>query len=136
MLPAVSNFHAEFAHREPQHLSGGPADRDQALVRALTYGALRWHHRHRLILDEMLVKLARDTVLMLALNGASMYFVGASGLSIALGELGASAQVSMLALMAAPIGLNSYRYYVCRQDSTADCYQERTNLRTAHHLLS
>jgi 16S rRNA (cytosine967-C5)-methyltransferase len=40
-------------------------DRDQALVRALTYGALRWHHRHRLILDELLDRplRSRDRIL-------------------------------------------------------------------------
>lgn len=41
------------------------SDRDQALVRALTYGALRWHHRHRLILDELLDRplRSRDRIL-------------------------------------------------------------------------
>jgi len=41
------------------------SDRDQALVRALTYGALRWHHRHRLILEKLLDRplRSRDRIL-------------------------------------------------------------------------
>ncbi|MDH3978203.1 MAG: 16S rRNA (cytosine(967)-C(5))-methyltransferase RsmB, partial [Gammaproteobacteria bacterium] len=39
--------------------------RDQALIRALSFGALRWHHRHRLIINELLSKplRARDQIL-------------------------------------------------------------------------
>ncbi len=39
--------------------------RDQALVRALAFGALRWHHRHRLVIGELLDRplRARDRIL-------------------------------------------------------------------------
>ncbi len=35
-------------------LSEPLSDRDQALVKALSFGALRWYHRHRLIIGELL----------------------------------------------------------------------------------
>ena len=46
-------------------LGEGLSERDQALVRALTYGTLRGHHRHRLILDELLDRplRSRDRIL-------------------------------------------------------------------------
>ena len=46
-------------------LGEGFPDRDKSLVRALAYGALRWHHRHRLILNELLNRplRSRDCIL-------------------------------------------------------------------------
>ena len=41
------------------------SQRDEALVKALAFGALRWHHRHRLILNELLDRplRSRDRIL-------------------------------------------------------------------------
>lgn len=46
-------------------LSDQLPDRDRALVKALAFGALRWHHRHRLIIGELLDRpvRARDRIL-------------------------------------------------------------------------
>ncbi len=46
-------------------LSDQMPDRDRALVKALTFGALRWHHRHRLIIGELLDRplRSRDRIL-------------------------------------------------------------------------
>ena len=41
------------------------AERDRAFVKALTYGALRWHHRHRLIIGELLDRPLRSRDLIL-----------------------------------------------------------------------
>lgn len=38
----------------PAVLSDRLPERDRSLVRALAFGTLRWHHRHRLIIDELL----------------------------------------------------------------------------------
>jgi len=49
----------------PAVLSDRLPDRDRSLVRALAFGALRWHHRHRLIIGELLDRplRARDRIL-------------------------------------------------------------------------
>lgn len=46
-------------------LSDRLPDRDRALVKALAFGALRWHHRHRLIINELLKRplRSRDRIL-------------------------------------------------------------------------
>jgi len=46
-------------------LSDRLSERDRALVRALAFGALRWHHRHRLMINELLDRplRSRDRIL-------------------------------------------------------------------------